>query len=499
VLVVGDGDQARRHPLPARRCVVGRANDCDIVLDHVSVSRQHAALVVSFDEILLVDLGSRNGTSLNGREIREARAIPGDRIIFGSVEASVDFVAGEEFTVVRPKAVRRLGDFPGTDQLSAVEAPRLIRLLAEVARALVGTLTLPEILARVVDLLFTNIRAERACLLMIDGATGTLVPTVARRADGGAAEGAMVSRTAIDTAIDQRAAIIAIDARVDGRFGSSASIQLEQVSSLMCAPLFTGDRLMGALYADNGLANQFSEADLEVFTALANYAAVAIGQAALADQLAEERRRRERLQRYHSPAVVDRILARQVDDLLAVEERDISVLFADIVDFTTLAESMRPADAVALLDTFLARTGDAVFAEEGTIDKFIGDAILAVFGAPVEQSDHARRAVRAAQSMRRIVSALNAERSFPPLRVRYVVNSGVAIAGDIGPARRKEYTVLGDVVNIGSRLKAVAEPDQLVVSRATYDRIQPPLPATLLGEFAMRGRTSKIEVLSIDP
>jgi class 3 adenylate cyclase len=173
-------------------------------------------------------------------------------------------------------------------------------------------------------------------------------------------------------------------------------------------------------------------------------------------------------------------------------------LFADLVGFTTLSETLPPAEVASLLNRFFSEMTDAIFSEEGTVDKFIGDAILAVFGAPVEQRDHARRAVRAAQAMRRAVARLNAAGG-RPLRVRYAINSGVAIAGDVGSARRREYTVLGDVVNTASRLESLAEPDQIIVSRATYDRISPPIAATPLGEKAIRGRAAKVEVLSIDP
>jgi class 3 adenylate cyclase len=174
------------------------------------------------------------------------------------------------------------------------------------------------------------------------------------------------------------------------------------------------------------------------------------------------------------------------------------VLFADIVGFTALAETLPPAEVAAMLNRFFSEMTEVIFAEEGTVDKFIGDAILAVFGAPVEQPDHARRAVRAAQAMRRAVARLNTAGA-RPLRVRYAINSGVAIAGDVGSARRREYTVLGDVVNTASRLEALAEPDQILVSRATYDKLHPPVPATSLGHREIRGRAAKVEVLSIDP
>ena len=156
--------------------------------------------------------------------------------------------------------------------------------------------------------------------------------------------------------------------------------------------MYAGEELIGLLYVDNPVTRQFSEADLELFSAIANYAAVAITQGRLAERLREESERRERLQRYHSPAVVDRIMARRGADgdaVLAAQDREISVLFADIVGFTALAESLAPSEVATLLNRFFSEMTEAIFAEEGTVDKFIGDAILAVFGAPVEQPDHA--------------------------------------------------------------------------------------------------------------
>jgi adenylate cyclase len=295
--------------------------------------------------------------------------------------------------------------------------------------------------------------------------------------------------------------VLTSDVHEDPRFDGSQSVLLSDVRSLICGPLYAGEELIGLLYVDNPVTRQFTEADLELFSAIANYAAVAITQGRLAERLREESERRERLQRYHSPAVVERIMAQAHGDgsgVLEAQDREITVLFADLVGFTTLSETLPPAEVASLLNRFFSEMTDAIFSEDGTVDKFIGDAILAVFGAPVEQHDHARRAVRAAQAMRRAVARLNAGGG-RPLRVRYAINSGVAIAGDVGSARRREYTVLGDVVNTASRLESLAEPDQIIVSRATYDRISPPIAATPLGEKAIRGRAAKVDVLSIDP
>jgi adenylate cyclase len=159
---------------------------------------------------------------------------------------------------------------------------------------------------------------------------------------------------------------------------------------------------------------------------------VAIDQARLAGQLLEETRRRERLQRYHSPAVVSRILqGEDAGEELSAHERDVSVMFCDLAGFTTLCEHIPPAQAAALLNTFLTRMTDVVFEHEGTLDKFLGDGLLAVFGAPFEQPGHPQRAVRAAIAMRHALAEMNRVLQGPKLQMRIAVNSGVALTGDI--------------------------------------------------------------------
>jgi len=512
VLKVKHHGATQQYFLNEGRIIVGRAPQCDIVINDDSISRQHVRLDVQSDQVALSDLQSRNGTCVAGAPVREVTLRGGEPLSFGDVEATIERRA-DETAVSEGRAAaagdytmfRRLGDLPEVTGAAVaagvVDAPRVINLLGQIARTLVATLPLNEILNRVIDLLLSHIPAERACLLLAHADTHALTSQIVRRRDGETSQPVDISRTVRDMVLKQRVAVLTSDVRDDPRFDLSQSVLLSDVRSLICGPLYAGEELIGLLYVDNPVTRQFSEADLELFSAIANYAAVAITQGRLAERLHEESERRERLQRYHSPAVVDRIMAKQNttgDDVLAAHDRDISVLFADVVGFTALAESLAPSEVAAILNRFFSEMTEAIFAEEGTVDKFIGDAILAVFGAPVEQPDHARRAVRAAQAMRRAVARLNASGG-RALRVRYAINSGIAIAGDVGSARRREYTVLGDVVNTASRIEALAEPDQILVSRATYDRLQPPVAARSLGEREIRGRTARVEILSIDP
>ena len=488
--------------LPEGRTTVGRDSGSHIVINDDSVSRHHAALTVSGGRLELADLGSRNHTYQNGEIVDRADLACGDQLMFGSVAARVEEFTEQIFDEWAPRAMairRSDGSWSDADAASVIDAPRVMRLLSDIARTLVTTLALDDILERVFDLLFAHLPAERVCLLLPQATTGTLSVHMARWRDGRPAEHPVISRTVLATTTKERVALVAVDLQADKRFDPSWSIYSSNMRSLMCGPLYASDELIGVLHIDNKVTTQFSEADLELFTAFANYAAVAIARARMAEQLDQERRRREGLQRYHSPAIVDRVLRRQTDDdLLELQERDVSVLFADIVGFTALAESHRPSDVAAFLNGFYSEMVEAIFQEEGTVDKFLGDAVLAIFGAPIEQPDHAWRAVRAVRAMKDAVARLNTGDRLTDLHVRYAINSGVAIVGDVGSSKRREYTALGDVVNIAARLKDEAKPDQLVISRTTYDRVRAQTVATSLGEIAVKGRAGRVGIYAVD-
>src|SRR5262245_41795150 len=506
VLTVQDGVATRDFPLRDGETLIGRGPHCDIVISDDSISRNHARIIIHGESFVVTDLGSSNGTYCDGEPVTERRIVGTEKLTFGNVDAVVSRAHDAEPpaptpmpTMIATQRVRKVDELPGASaQAAALDAPRLIRLLGETGRVLIATLPLEDILNRVIDLLVAHVPAERASLLLTDPKTGELIPRLVRNPGGGRTQ-QPISRTLLDMVQRQRVAVLTSDVRLDPRFDGSQSIFRSDVRSLLCGPLYAGDEIIGVLYADNPVTRQLTEADLEVFTALANYAAVAISQARLAEQLREESRRRERLARYHSPAVVDRVLAREGEDgELRAQERDLSVLFADIVGFTTIAEHLSPTEVSALLNKFFSRMTEAIFEQEGTIDKFIGDAILAVFGAPLDQPDHAARAVRAAQGMRRGVAALNAQGVLPGLRVRYAIHTGVAITGDVGSTKRREYTVIGDVVNTASRIEGFVEPDQIVITQATFERLPSSIVARSLGVVPIRGRSGQVGIFSVE-
>ena len=406
----------------------------------------------------------------------------------------------------RRRGIERRKDrvaFAGPDRRTGRERRqrRFLRLLSEISKTLVDVLPLPQVLSRVVDLVFEVVPAERTFLLLRDSADEAVTARVLRARDGSTPE-ASLSRTIVTKVMRERIAMLADDARYDSRLDGAGSIQaMVNIRSFMCAPLWNRNDVIGVLYTDNPKQRRFTAEDLDVFAALANYAAVAIEQARIGEQLQREMQKRERLQRYHSPAVVNRIIsgAASADAAFEAQERDVSVMFIDLVAFTTRSEQMTPLDTAKMLNYFFTQMAEQIFEFDGTLDKFIGDAILAVFGAPLAQQDHADRAIDAALAMRRALAEMNKDWPDNPLQMRIALNSGVALTGDIGSPRRREFTVLGDVVNACSRIEStICKPGQIVCSRATLDRATKSVNATSLGTVSLRGRQAEMEVFEIN-
>ncbi|HYQ14311.1 MAG TPA: adenylate/guanylate cyclase domain-containing protein, partial [Polyangiaceae bacterium] len=218
-------------------------------------------------------------------------------------------------------------------------------------------------------------------------------------------------------------------------------------------------------------------------------------------EIAHQAKVRGDLSRYMSRDLVDAIVRGEHSLELGGRRAAISVLFADVVAFTPLAESRPAEEVVGLLNELFSMLTEIVFRHGGTVDKFIGDCIMAIWGAPVAQDDHAQRALAAGEDMLRFLETANEgfrEKYGVEIRLGIGINSGEAIVGNIGSDKRMEYTVIGDVVNVAARLEAIAAPNQLLVAAETRRLVGDDFDLTSLGQKNLTGRTNSTGVYQLE-
>ncbi len=535
-LTYQDGETPQSFTFASGDVVIGRSPDCQIVLRDFGISRNHAKVVVSeAGDARIMDLKSKNGTQVNGVPIVEAPLRDGDRILLGKFELT--FAKALESKVVLDDAkplseeagtiIRSVGELsrlltgagaaktpldalkPAPVDLQEIEkSNRILKVLTQVAETLIAVRPVEEVLHQVMDIVFEHMPADRGFLMLEDEEVADkLVPMVVKHRAGGGGEGRItVSKSIANRVMHDRVSILTSDALVDPRFGAGDSIRFHGIRSAMCAPLWNKDKVIGIIHVDSPmLTNCFTVNDLDLLTALANYAAVAVERARLNQKIVAEEKKRERLGRFLSPNVASRILAASDHgaELGAPEVREVTILFADISGFTAMSETMSPSTVALLLNDYLSRMTDVIFKYEGTLDKYIGDAIMAIFGAPIDMPDHAARAIRAALAMQERLAEWNSERKegHPARSIRIGINSGNAVAGEIGSVKKKEYTVLGDTVNTASRLESsVAKPGSVVIGANTLKLVEGLFETRPLGSFKVKGKALEVpayEVLSV--
>jgi adenylate cyclase len=480
--------------------VAGRGADSEIHLEHDTVSRIHAELLADASGIALRDLGSANGTLVNGTRVTTGRLGPNDVVTFGSLA----------FRVVREPHRPVLGDdLPAGTQVRAVDvhsgggplarlaAERLARLV-DLARQLSGEIETDRVLALVVSQAAALLPADRVALLLVDEATGELRPAHQSNRLGGAP--VQVPGSIARRAIEEGAPVITENAALDARF-EGRSVQASQVRAALCVPLMADqERALGVLYVDSlTAAGAFSEDDAALCMAFGGLAAVSIAKAHYALAARREELTRVNFERFFAPGVAATIAASRSGVRPGGERRPVTVLYSDVRGFTGLAETLPPETVAALLSDYFAAMVELVFEHGGTLDKFIGDALLAVWGAPLAAPDDADRALAAARSMQVECASLNAGwagSGRPQLAIGVGLHHGEAFTGTIGSPRRLDYTVIGDVVNVAARLCDAARAGEIVLSEAVRSRLTN-RPGWDKESLQLRGREESVVVYRV--
>lgn len=475
--------------------MVGRAPDSDLHLIDDTVSRRHAELRADSPGIALRDLGSANGTRVNGATVSSARLAEHDVVTFGSVAFRVAR-AGE--AVLRDDlpagtSIRAVDVHSGGGPLARLAAERLARLV-DLARQLSGEIETDRVLALVVAQAAALLPVDRVALLLVNEVTGELIP--AHQSNRLGDSEVRVPRSIARRALEERSPVVTENASRDARFGGG-SVQASQVRAALCVPLMADqDRALGVLYADSlTAAGPFSEGDAALCMAFGGLAAVSIAKAHFAAAARREELIRVNFERFFAPGVAARIAASPVGIAPGGERRPVTVLYSDVRGFTGLAETLPPETVAALLSEYFGGMVELVFDHGGTLDKFSGDALLAVWGAPLDSPDDAGRALAAARAMQAECGILHtrwARTGGPSLAIGIGLHHGEAFTGMIGSPRRLDYTVIGDVVNVAARLCDAAAAGEIVLSDAVWRRLSS-APGSSAGEaLRLRGREEPV-------
>ncbi len=514
-----------------RSFLVGRSATSDLPIQDPTVSRRHAELELMGAGVRVKDLSSTNGTYLDGVRVIDALATPGSHVAFGKVDFEVvaeqlEAVAPPEelldegvldATILRQVPVRgradiaaQLGEGRRGSSLLKIGGEsqedrqgRKLNLLLDIAKELSQQTEVDRLLDRIVGLTFQVMDVDRVAVMTAEDGE-ELVPRVWRSRVEAPAGGWKVPRTIARKAVEDRVAVLSNlseeDRPAPAENGGGAG---QRIESALCAPLLGIEGMvLGIIYLDHlGNGHSFTEEDLEFFTAFAGMAAVAIENSRLIDRVRREAVVLSNFQRYFAPDLARQIAGQEEEIQLGGAKRRAVVLFSDIRGFTSLSEKMSPDEIATLLTDYFTEMVEIVFEHGGTLDKFMGDAMMALWGAPIARADDADRAIRAAMAMQRRLVRLNDQwhaQGRPALSIGIGVNLGEVFAGNIGSARRLEYTVIGDAVNVAARLCSEAAPGEILIAEPLYSALRLRPSVSSLTPIPLRGKAQPVGVYSVD-
>jgi adenylate cyclase len=354
----------------------------------------------------------------------------------------------------------------------------ILTALYEMSKTLGSVFDLNAIFEKATDIIFRSTPADRVVALLSEagnnGDDANLTPIAVRARDNkleAHARRLSIGRTITRKVMRDRVALLSQDAASDEQFAGVDSIVSQGVRSTICAPLMAESRVHGALYADRlDPFAAFKPDDLELISAVAAQTAIAVENARAHERLAREEVARANYSRFLPEYVVKQMLENPESFKLGGVSQTITILFADIRGFTRISEHANPEKIVSLLNRYFSAMTDIIFAHGGTLDKYLGDGLMALFGAPTATPDDASNALNAAVAMQRRLLGINRElrdEGFPEIGVGMGLHTGEVVVGYIGSERRSEYTAIGDTVNTSSRLESNAQGGEILISDAT--------------------------------
>lgn len=512
-----EGSEGKREVSLGVENTLGRDPKNHIQFPDRLVSKEHCRIIYDPRRgYVLRDVGSSNGTYVNGRRIDgEVVLQEGDCIALGAtrcifirekctgtsdeIEEGLDISPVSSIrSKIAPKQDRFLPEKEIRDEGILRADYEKLRITHELQRSIGLELDLDRLFHKILDHTFQFLDCDRAMILIADE-NGDLKLRALKTKFG---EGKLIiSSTLIRQVQAEKVGIISADALTDERFDGAESILLQMIRSSMAVPILHENNLLGVLLIDSSVSvNAYCEKDLLLLSNIANQTAQFIKNVEMAKRIEAEAVTRERFQRLLSPDLAEMVVSGALKVEKGGESRFATVLFADIRNFTAMSENMSAAKVLHLLNEYFELMVEIVFSFEGTVDKFVGDNIMVIWGAPVQHADDPVRAVRAALNMQFSLEEFNRARASagePAVHIGIGINSGELVAGYIGSSRTMSYSVIGDAVNVASRLCSAAKPGQILVSEETLKLLDNRFEVVELPPLHAKGKSRPLKVYNV--
>jgi adenylate cyclase len=499
---------------------IGRHPKNTICIAESEISKQHAKIEYDGKQYIFRDLGSANGSYFNELRITEHICSDGDTLRLGhtlitfkdSSEVAQDvstLVSFEQFDDAKTTEFQERVDvaeferFQPEQEVADARSLRTdyekLRLGQELLQHIGFERDLDKLLVTIAKQLIPMFSADRSVILLVNNA-GEFETKAVHSIEKLDAPITVSSSVLREVKTSKTAVLLSKNEKED-EIAKVSSLKIMGISSVMCAPIIHGDEVIGAIHLDLRTGQGgFIKKDLQLLGGISIYIAMAVENARLADKVRQETQMQAQFERLLSPSIVKQLVSGKLHIGQAGELRQVTIMFVDIRDFTRMSQKSAPKAVVHLLNDYFERVVEIIFKYGGTVDKFMGDGVMVLFGAPIAMNQQADAAISCALEIQAMLGIWNKQRikdkqSLIPVGIG--INSGEVVVGAIGSSKTMQYTCIGNAVNVASRLTGVAKAGQIIASQSTMKSLQSKVKFKALPPQDIKGFDDKVQAYDV--
>ncbi|MDQ6989509.1 MAG: adenylate/guanylate cyclase domain-containing protein [Mariprofundaceae bacterium] len=511
-LLVHDDNGDRTVPLLGS-ITIGRHSKNKVVLHASGISKQHAVIRCLDKTYVYEDLNSSNGSHINEIRFSKHTLVDGDVISIGHVRLTFQdssvmddisrLVTFDQFDAESTQYQERIEltqveRFLPEREVADLSMLRVdyekLRMGNELLQSIGTERNLKTLLDSISSQLIRMFMADRCVILLLNAANEFEAKSVQSMdaMDGPIA----VSQSVLKEVQSSKSAVLLSDA-AQNDYGQESSLMMMGIQSVMCSPIIHESKVIGAVHVDlrNGQGS-FTKKDLQLLGGIVTYIAMAVINAGLSRKIEQEAKMQAQFERLLSPSVVKQLVAGKIKLDKSGETRHVTIMFADIRGFTRMSQKATPKAVVFMLNQYFERVVNIIFKYGGTVDKFIGDEVMVLFGAPIPMDHQEDAALACALEIQQMLKQWNLERHAKKkgmIPVGIGINSGEVVVGSIGSSQTMQYTCVGNAVNIASRLTGLAKAGEVVASKDTMQGVHAKTKCEALSPANIKGLDGKLQ------